>query len=212
MTVLADLVQHAQSLSIYTNPQNTTSAWVLCFADLRFTLVVSEEKWRGFSGEGQLLKDIASGEGEQLVNRIKGALNWQESICVETLADELQQSQSKVATALSLLATRGLVGFDVYSGHYFHRVLPFDLSMVEALNPRIKSAKKLLSQGAVTVKSSDGESVQGEVNSSGVVHRVGLSEQGDSCTCPWFAKHQSGRGPCKHILALLMTIEEKEAP
>jgi hypothetical protein len=209
LAVLVDLVQHAQSLTVYTNPQNTTSAWVLAFADLRFTLVVSEEKWRGFSGEGQLLKDIASGEGEQLVNRIQGALNWQEAICIETIATELQQSPSKVAIALSLLATRGLVGFDIYSGHYFHRVLPFDLSMVDALNPRIKSAKTLVAQKAVSVKSIGSESVCGEVNSGGVVHRVELAAQrDDSCTCPWFAKHQSSRGPCKHILALLMSVDE----
>jgi len=214
LAVLAEIVQYSNELSIYVDTQNTTSAWVLSFGDLRFTLVLSEETWRGFSGEGQLLKDIASSKSEQVLNKVKAALNWQESISVQELSLELKENESSIKVALNLLASRGLVGFDVYTNSYFHRVLPFDLSKIEDLNPRIKSAKRLISEGAVTVIENCPDSkkeyvFRGEVESSGVIHRVELSSSGDDkCTCPWFAKHQSDRGPCKHILALSISVDE----
>ena len=213
LAVLAELVQFSQQLSIYVDAQNTTSAWVLSFGDLRFTLVLSEETWRGFSGEGQLLKDIASNSGEQVLNKVKASLNWQESISVEELALELGEDESSIKAALSLLSSRGTVGFDVFTDSYFHRVLPFDLSKVEDLNPRIKSARKLVSEGVVSVINNSTNAmkdvlIQGEVESGGVTHRVELSSSGDKCTCPWFAKHKSDRGPCKHILALSISVEK----
>ncbi len=213
LAVLAELVQYSQELSIFVDAQNTTSAWVLSFGDLRFTLVLSEETWRGFSGEGKLLKDIASSSGEQILNKVKASLNWQESISAKELSSDLGEDESSVLAALSLLSSRGLVGFDVYTDSYFHRVLPFDLSKVEDLNPRIKSARKLVSEGVVSVinNSTNGKNdalVQGEVESGGVIHRVELSSSGDKCTCPWFAKHKTDRGPCKHILALSISIDE----
>ncbi|MGL4942941.1 MAG: SWIM zinc finger family protein [Thermoguttaceae bacterium] len=32
------------------------------------------------------------------------------------------------------------------------------------------------------------------------------------CTCPWYAKHQGERGPCKHVLAVQLMLEEKNEP
>lgn len=213
LALLADLIQYSQDLSIYVDEQNTTSAWVLSFGDMRFTLVLSEETWRGFSGEGQLLKDIASNSGKRVVNKVKAALNWQEFISVDELASNLKEEPSSIRVALSLLASRGLVGFDVYSGAYFHRVLPFDMSKVEDLNPRIKSANKLISDNVVTVIEDcrdykEEGFIRGEVESGGIVHRVELTDNGDKCTCPWYAKHKTDRGPCKHILALSISVEE----
>lgn len=209
LAVLADLVQLSTGLSIYVNAQNTISAWVISFGCLRFTMVLSEEVWRGFSGEGQLLKDLVSNTADKVVNTIKGALNWQESLSVEQLAFDLEQDESVIKVALNTLASRGVVGFDVFSGNYFHRVLPFDMSKVDDLNPRIKAARKLISEDAVLVNYTDDEVVKGEIESGGITHRVELSTLADKCTCPWFAKHRSSRGPCKHILSVQMITEEK---
>ena len=46
------------------------------------------------------------------------------------------------------------------------------------------------------------------VRVSGVMHRVRLTADGARCTCPWFAKHQGTRGPCKHILAVQILCED----
>ena len=46
------------------------------------------------------------------------------------------------------------------------------------------------------------------VSSGDVSHRVSLSAEQTKCTCPWHAKHQGQRGPCKHILSVRMVLEE----
>ena len=35
------------------------------------------------------------------------------------------------------------------------------------------------------------------------VYEVG---PGPTCTCPWVRKHGTGRGPCKHILAVAILL------
>ena len=39
-------------------------------------------------------------------------------------------------------------------------------------------------------------------------YREWLDEVGMAYTCPWFAKHQGTRGPCKHVLAVQIHAEE----
>jgi len=46
------------------------------------------------------------------------------------------------------------------------------------------------------------EPVDSRVDSSGVLHSVREVDGVLRCTCPWFAKHQGERGPCKHVLAV----------
>src|SRR5207344_2916132 len=104
--------------------------------------------------------------------------------------------------ALSVLGARGLVGYDLAESQYFHRELPFDLSRVEMLQPRLKEARKLLERQGVQIVKQAGDRIEALVAGSGVEHRVRLSAEGARCTCPWFAKHQGQRGPCKHVLAL----------
>jgi hypothetical protein len=41
------------------------------------------------------------------------------------------------------------------------------------------------------------------VRSGAVTYHV---RDGKSCTCPWWAKHRGERGPCKHALAVRMTV------
>jgi hypothetical protein len=51
------------------------------------------------------------------------------------------------------------------------------------------------------------------VRSADVEHRVVLKDAESpswKCTCPWFAKHESARGPCKHILAAQIFVEETD--
>ena len=57
----------------------------------------------------------------------------------------------EVAAALNAAGSRGLVGFDLAEGAYFHRELPFDLTMVESLHPRLKDARKLVAGGGIRV-------------------------------------------------------------
>jgi predicted nucleic acid-binding Zn finger protein len=179
------------------------------FDDSRFQLVLSPEVWRGFSGEGQALSDLASFDETGSLAHVHSQLKWQSRIDVSLLATKLALSEDTVRIALRILGARGLVGFDLAEGNYFHRELPFDLGQVEMLQPRLKDARKLLEQQGARIVSQVDDQIEAIAAGTGVEHRVRITSEQAHCTCPWFAKHQGTRGPCKHVLAVQILSEEK---
>ena len=201
LRILQSLLPHAQTLAVYADDADQASAWVLDFGSARLTLALSAETWRGFSGEGQALKALMKhdDDGGVAFARVRSQLQWQAALDVSLLAKELALSEDAVSDTLRVLGSCGLVGFDVFDNRYFHRVLPLDLSMVEDMHPRLNDARELLQQGAVTLHKI--EPLDASVASGDVQHRVREVDGELQCTCPWFAKHQGQRGPCKHVLA-----------
>ncbi|MES9859244.1 MAG: SWIM zinc finger family protein [Candidatus Thiodiazotropha sp. 4PDIV1] len=206
LRVLEELAPLCDSLSIYAGARDE-SAWVLSLGTQRFTLVLSADPSRGFSGDGRLLSDLAKEGSTAALAKVKSALAWQDEIEVEGFSEELGLDSEDVDVALATCASNGLLGFDVSTGSYFHRVLPFDMSVIESLSPRLKGARKLVESGAVQIKQ-NGKEVLAEVVSQDVVHRVKLNDDEEKCTCPWYAKYQGNRGPCKHVLAVQIVTEE----
>ncbi len=206
---LEDLAPYARGLRAYSDERGGASAWELDFGFARFVLAVSAEVWRGFSGEGQVLSGLAARD-EKLITRARAALQWNQQIKSAELASRLRVSAKEISRALAALGARGLVGYDLSVAGYFHRELPFDLSQVEALQPRLKAARKLVTEDGVTLLAPKDGTIEADVRGSGVVHRVRMSESAARCTCPWYAKHQGGRGPCKHVLAVEIVLEDSE--
>jgi hypothetical protein len=130
---------------------------------------------------------------------VRAQLHWQSGLDPDALAREFGIEPVVVADSLRVLGASGLAGFDVYAGQYFHRVLPFDLAMTEDLHPRLADARALLESGAVAVLRVS--PFEADVASGDTAHRVREVDGELRCTCPWFAKHQGERGPCKHVLA-----------
>lgn len=210
LRVLESLVKDAQSLKIYTDRLTAASAWILEFDDCRFHLVISPEVWRGFSGEGQALEALASKQ-ETAIPRIQAQLKWQSIVDKPSLSKSTRCSNEVIDAALKMLGSRGLVGYDLAEVAYFHRELPFDLSKVEQLQPRLKAARKLIEENKVRAGKKTKTTAEVFVQSSDVEHRVVLKGGGSEnwkCTCPWFAKYENKRGPCKHILAAQISLEE----
>ena len=201
LRVLEHLLPQARSLAVYADDGDQASAWVLDFGDARLTLALSAETWRGFSGEGQALRALMQhGEdGGAALAKVRAQLQWQAGIDIDAIAPTLGMDAATMDAMLRVLGSSGLVGFDVADARYFHRVLPLDLSVVEDLHPRLADARALLQAGAVTVNAR--EPLDASVASGDIAHRVRELDGELQCTCPWFAKHQGLRGPCKHVLA-----------
>ena len=199
------LAPYAEKLDLWFSETQSSSAWVLDFGTQRLMLVLNSEPWRGFSGDGSLLSQLATTD-QSAVAAVKAQLSWQGSIDPIQVAQTTEQPRAAVVKALDILAAQGLLGFDLVTGTYFHRVLPFDLSAIEKLNPRLKSASALVAAGAVTLVQ-EGDKLVAEISSDGVTHQVLIGADQSSCTCPWYSKNNSSRGPCKHILAAEMTLD-----
>ena len=199
------LLPRAKSVRVWADEDTGTSAWEVCFKTGSFFLMISPEVYRGFSGEGQVLSALANAPNDRFVSEVRAQLKWQSEINPASIADQMAAPLEDVENALAVLGSRGLAGFDVTTSQYFHRELPFDLSKVEALQPRLKAARKLVEAGGITPANADGLAYA--VPGTGTTHRVKLNEGGDTCTCPWFSKYLGERGPCKHILAANLVHE-----
>lgn len=201
LRVLESLLPRARSLAVYADDAQQASGWVLDFGDARLTLALSPEVWRGFSGEGQALRALlhASTRSPSTLANVRAALQWQPRLDATALAGELALAVDAVEDALRVLGACGLAGFDLTEGHYFHRVLPFDLSGVEDMHPRLAAARELIAAGAVAVLKAD--PFEATVRSGDTEHRVREKSGELLCTCPWHAAHRGERGPCKHVLA-----------
>ena len=212
LRVLESLSRDANTLDIYSDQTTGASGWVLSYDDCRFQLVISPEVWRGFSGEGQALDTLAKSDKDHL-SKVHANLKWQ-SVDVEQIARSTKLKADSVQSALAMLGTRGLVGFDLKANAWFHRELPFDVSQVEKQQPRLKAARKLLAEKKVRLFKQSKTRAEFRINSSDVEHRVKIESVAKSestiskCTCPWFNKHEHSRGPCKHILAAQILLEE----
>lgn len=210
LRLLLDLAPYATGLEAFADARNVASEWVVHLGAVRFHLALSAEVWRGFSGEGQALEQLAQSPNPALLDAVRQALKWQAELRPAEFAADWGEPLPAICGALAALASGGLAGFDVVAGAHFHRELPFDLSLVEDMHPRLKSARELVDAGAVRLKTRTDEETSAEVLSGGVCHTVKLTRNSYRCTCPWFAKHQDERGPCKHVLAVKITSESDQ--
>ena len=205
---LGPLLRFARRLRVY-GPEVAAgdlpapSAWELDLGLARFTLTLSPEKYRGFSGEGALLGVLADPAVAADADLVSVLLAWDPRIDPGRLAAQAGLPAARVTAALGHLAATGRVGYDLAEQAYFHRELPFGPAL-EALHPRLADARALIEAGAVRgirggamVRGSDSE------------HRVTFAEPHDTCTCPWWGKHRGTRGPCKHVLAARMASEQE---
>ncbi|OYU44807.1 MAG: hypothetical protein CFE44_10940 [Burkholderiales bacterium PBB4] len=199
LRVLETLLPSAKTLSVYADRLGQASAWCVNFGPMRLTLVLSAEVWRGFSGEGQALHALVEADDQYAVSAVRAQLHWQDVLRVPALASQLGWPLPAVQRSLQVLGAMGLVGYDLAQQAYFHRELPFAPEVLEDMNPRLADAHALLQTGAVRLLRK--EPLEAQIHSGGVHYLVREHDGRLRCTCPWFAKHQGERGPCKHVLA-----------
>jgi hypothetical protein len=200
---LGPLLRFARALRVYAPEADTRSlpmpsAWELDLGAARFTLTLSPEKHRGFSGEGALLGLLADPAAAEDADLISVLLAWDPQIDIGRLSAEAGFTAERTTAALTHLAAAGRVGFDLAEESFFHRELPFGPAL-EAMHPRLASARALVSAGAVVA--GEGGAL---VRSGQAGHRVTFGSPHDVCTCPWWGRHRGTRGPCKHVLAAQM--------
>lgn len=207
--ILEPLMKKAKQLRIWYDVNSDVSGWEVIFEKARFFLMISPELFRGFSGEGQNLIKLASNDWQDTLSQVRAQLIWQNQIPIDTIAANLDLPVETITNSLAALGSRGLAGYDVHSGEYFHRELPFNLEQIEDMQPRLKAARKLVNEQAIQSLGVDENGrLQFQVRGTGIKHLVSLDESGDYCTCPWHSKYLGKRGPCKHILAAQISISE----
>jgi len=204
---LGPLLRYARRLRAYgpevgAGSAEAPSAWELDLGAARFTLTLSPEKYRGFSGEGALLELLADPDVAADADLVRPWLAWDCLIDQDRVGAAVGLVGGRVRAALGYLAAAGQVGYDLAEESFFHRELPFGRAL-DAMHPRLASARELITAGAVTLADAGAT-----VRSGDTEHRVTFGGTADRCTCTWWGKHQGTRGPCKHVLAARMAASE----
>lgn len=200
LRLLEKLLPFAKTLRAYGpppgDPRNAEpSVWELELDSARVVFGLSPELFRGFSGEGGVLSDLATAD-EEVVDTVAETLHGEPEIDTAEVARIAGLERHAVQTALGALGAAGRVGYDLAHGAYFHRELPYDRAVLEKMHPRLLGARELVDQGAVRLA---GDSAT--VSSGDAEYVVSFDNGGVRCTCAWFARHRGERGPCKHVLA-----------
>lgn len=202
LKLLEPLLAHADTLKVFAHPAMQSTTWQLYFGSLRFSLSLSRDSWRGFSGEGAALEDLLEDIPQTWVDRVdkygyaNGAFN------PALFAVEEGLDLQKLQNITSRLSAMGLLGYDVDENSFFYRQLPYKLNRILSLNPRLKDAEKLLEENKVEIIVQTDNRIEARVEGSDVKHTVVIEDDRSRCTCTWYARNQGERGVCKHILAV----------
>src|SRR5262249_4758971 len=119
--ILEPMLFHARELRVWADDNSAVSAWEVIFRTGRFSILISPELSRGFSGEGQMLERLSGKESSEALPQVKAALRWQARIDAGEVGTRAGLKPNQVESALAVLGSRGLVGFDLARGAYFHR-------------------------------------------------------------------------------------------
>ena len=201
LTAAVRVARFARWLKIFGNDDGA-SAWAFGLPGATLTLQLSPEPYRGFSGEGGLLTSLTTSTADQAA-RILEYLAWEPMIDRVGLAELTGLAPSAVDSGLDFLASSGKVGFDLLGNTWFHRELPFEPGRTARDNPRLTAARALVAAGQVTRDGADWI-----VRVDDHQHWVRPTATSHHCTCLWWAKYPDTRGPCKHILAVLLSASE----
>ncbi|MEV4544712.1 SWIM zinc finger family protein [Micromonospora echinaurantiaca] len=207
LSVLRPLLPLARTVTLYAPPVSgaptQVSGWVLDFGTARFTLLLSTAVQHGFAGDGQLLADLGAGSAADTdADALSALLVSDPVVDRSSVAERMGWDGRRATAALAALATAGQVGYDIAAAASFHRPLPYRADVVAALHPRLAAARALGAAGGVMSTAAGVEVTSG--GSTYLVHRRGA---GYACTCAWWAEHQGLRGPCKHVVAAMISEE-----
>ena len=206
LRLLEDLIPLCSSMKIFANTDQSASCWILRTENLQFTICISAEAWRGFSGEGRGLGNLVKTAPNDQRTKMEASLHWEKKITADQFATTWDIKPADAARVLNEFAQRGLLGFDLAEHHYFYRRLPYDLQSIDQLQPRIKKAKQLIEKDAIDFENKDSLATAA-VKDGKNIHQVYVDHNHCRCTCNWHAKHKLERGPCSHILAVQMRQE-----
>jgi hypothetical protein len=182
-----------------------TTAWRFEVPGGALTLLLSPNPWRGFSGEGSLLELLTHPDAERLGRSLTTHLAWEPLVDRQALAAASGHGRAEVDAGLAWLSSSGRLGYDIDAGAWFHRELPVDADRILRDNPRLRSARQITGIRPYA----DGWRVPG-THGTYVVTRFAAEDRW-ACTCPWEEEHHGTRGPCKHVLAVVLAQQPAAA-
>lgn len=203
LSALKRLLTVVTGLSVY-GSESGTAAVEAHLPGSRLLVALTESLTRGYSGEGALLQLLAGPTVLDDAALVSAVLAFEPVIDLARLARATALDEPAVRAALAVLASSGRVGWDPRERVHFHRELPDDPERVDRDNPRLARARGIAARDGSVRR--DGLAFL--VDGGNGEHRVSETADGRMCTCTWYLRHGSGRGPCAHMLAIDLITQE----
>ncbi|GAB5406269.1 MAG: SWIM zinc finger domain-containing protein [Aureliella sp.] len=213
LEALARVLPLCTSIDVYLLGSGLPSFWVAKMGNMRLTLGLSgwtTNDWTRGSAVNMLLPtEQPSG---QLVTQIAEYLARSRAAKIDRIAGANSTTMGSAAHALSHLAQRGQVIFDLGAGKFrWRQVMPIELSDRELGPPHPEQsadisirAQKNFSIANMTAGPRGGTLVIGKVehqNNEVLIDSDGSIRKG-RCECGWHYKYGIRNGPCRHLQVL----------
>lgn len=224
LLLLERLIPIARQFKVVLLGSGLPSFYIADLGELNFTLGLSGWTANDWSrmGNFDLLAPRATVDALTMQKVYTGLrTNWVEPAA--QLAQRLQLDQATVLGALSAFTQAGRVIYDIHTGVYRIRELTREALPLEELrfaNDREAAANRFVLADKVSVQTSvrDGNQVlSGRIqddnktfNAELVIDRDERAVTGQ-CTCNFFRQNRLMKGPCEHMLALRMALQETES-
>jgi hypothetical protein len=206
LRLLEGVLAIVDKIYIYESSDKETCALVCEFGKMQLLMAFSPDAYRGFSGEGKALENMAENVPTEWVYGLNSLLKSNETFDPTMLSIENNIDFGTMENLTASLSSMGLLGYDVAERNHFYRRLPFKTERILSLNPRLKNAKKLIDNEDIEILIRRVHYIEAKVKGSGVTHKVIIDGENQRCTCDWFTAYQGKRGICKHILGVKMML------
>ena len=204
LSALKRMLTHATGLSVHaTQADQGPTAVVLHLLGARLTLGLTDELWRTHSAQGALRAALVVPGVVEHAEAVAMQLGFESALDVAALAAGAGIRVDDVRAALPVLAAAGRVGWDLTDSAFFHRELPDDPDRVDRSNPRLVAARGLVAADAVEGHPEPDAWLVRSTRAPGQQYLV-RHRDGWRCTCAWYLRHGTSRGPCKHALAVAL--------
>ncbi|MDM1504194.1 SWIM zinc finger family protein, partial [Myroides marinus] len=141
LRLLEPLLPYIDTMQVYPHSDMQSTTWQLDFGDIRFSLSLSREAFRGFSGEGAALESLIEDVDDEWIDAMDKYAYANQRFNPTMFAMEEGMSFTDADSLTGRLAAMGLLGFDLDDNAFFYRRLPFKLERILSLNPRLKNAE-----------------------------------------------------------------------
>lgn len=216
LSVLARLLPMIERLEVQLLGSGLPSLWIATMGEMRFVLALSgwtTNDWTRGTGLDLLSGAIHSDEATR--QAVWTFLRGARLATRASLAEELRAGENDIAGALHQLAREGQLLYDPVTRAYrFRQVvdIPEARAVMTQEPEELTKGKELFLGGRVALEKSEivgpkrylsakvaGDTCEALIDSDGLMTRA-------RCSCHHFFKNGLRAGPCRHLLALRLTV------
>ena len=206
LATLMPLLRFVKVLRVYGPSDGSgSSAWEVELPGMRYTLALSPQTWRGFSGEGAVLDDLSGDQVADDADLVGVLLNFSPPLELGLLAERSGLPLDRVRAALTQLGTAGRLDTTSPRPPTSTASCPTTVTT----SPRSTPPDLRPDAGGQGSRPADRPRLRRGDHGRGV-REVRL--QAGSCTCPWWYDHRGSRRPLQHVLAARIAARELSSP